>query len=382
MKPTGIFALATAVTIAISSSVAIAADPIKIGAIVSKTGPASFLGEPQDITLRHYVKKINDAGGVLGRPIELVLYDDATDANAARTFASRLVDSDKVVAAIGPSTTGVTLAIAPVFEDGKIPLISLAAGVEITEPVRPYVFKTPHTDRMACRKLMSDFKTRNFKRVALLNGTDGVGKSLRNECMASFKAVGLEIVADEAFNPNDSDMTPQLTKIKNLAGVDAVVVGGFGQALAVATRNYGQLGMKIPMYQAHGAASQTYIKLSGKASEGVRVTAPVLVIVDKLPDSDPLKAGALDYSKTIRSVTGGEASTFGGYSYDALMLLVSAIKKANSTDPKAIRDALENTRGFVGVTGIFNMSKDNHLGIDETSFYMVDIRDGGWVLAK
>jgi len=382
MKHIGIFALATAVALTLSSGVATAADPIKIGAIVSKSGPASFLGEPQDVTLRHYVKKINDAGGLLGRPLELVLYDDATDANVARTFASRLVDSDKVVAVIGPSTTGVTLAIAPVFEDAKIPMISLAAGVEIVDPVRAYVFKTPHTDRMVCRKIAVDMKARNFKRVALLNGTDGAGKTLRSECLVIFKSVGLEISADESFNPNDSDMTPQLTKIKNLPGVDALLIGGFGQALAVVTRNYGQLSIKTPMYQAHGAASQTYIKLSGKASEGVRVTSPLLVIVDKLPDSDPLKAGALEYAKTMRAITGAEASTFGGYSYDALMLIVNAIRKANSADPKAIRDALEVTRGFAGVTGVFNMSKDNHLGIDESSFYMVDIRDGGWKLAQ
>lgn len=359
-----------------------AADPIRIGAIISKTGPAAFLGEPQEVTLKHYVKQINDAGGVLGRPLQLVLYDDATDANTARTFASRLVDSDRVVAVIGPSTTGISLGVLPVFEDAKIPVVSLAAGIEIVEPVRPYVFKTPHTDRMVCRKEVDDIKARGFKRVAMINGSDGAGKTLRAECSAALKAAGIEIAAEETFNPTDSDMTPQLTKIRNLPGVDALVVGGFGQALAVVTRNYGQLGMKMPMYQAHGAASSAYIKLSGKASEGVRVVAPLLVVADNLPDSDPSKKVALDYAKTIKSINGGEPSTFGGYSYDALMLLVDAIKRAKSADPKAIRDALETTRDLVGVTGTFNMSKDDHLGLDERSLYVVEIRNGDWAVGK
>ncbi len=376
------FALAAVAAATLGAGWAMAAEPIRIGAIISKTGAASFLGEPQDITLRHYVKKINEAGGVLGRPIELIMYDDATDANTARTFASRLVDSDKVVAAIGPSTTGITLAVAQVFEDARIPLVSLAAGIEIVEPPRAYVYKTPHTDRMVCRKQIADLKAHGFKRIAMINGTDGAGKTLRNECSIAAKANGISIVVDETFNPTDSDMTPQLTKIKNRSGVDALLVGGFGQALAVVTRNYGQLGMTVPLYQAHGAASSAFIKLAGSASDGVRVTSPLLVIADKLPDSEPVKKVALDYTGTIRAITGGEASTFGGYAHDALMLLVDAIKKANTADPKAIRDALERTKGYVGVTGVFNMSKDDHLGIDDRSLYMVDIRNGGWVIAK
>jgi len=357
---------------------AIAADPIRIGAIISKTGPASFLGEPQDITLRHYVKKINERGGVLGRPIELTVYDDATDANTARTFASRLIDSNKVVAVLGPSTTGITLAVAPVFEDARIPMVSMAAGIEIVEPVRPYVFKTPHTDRMVCLKNIADIKSRGFKRLAMINGTDGAGKTLRTECTAAAKAAGVEIVADETFNPTDGDMTPQLTKIKNRPGVDALLVGGFGQALALVTRNYGQLAMTAPLYHAHGAASNAFIKLAGNASEGVRLVAPLLVVGAQLPESDPTRKVVMDYDKTIREITGAEASTFGGYSYDALMLVVNAIERAKSTDPKAIRDALEATDGFVGVTGVFRMSKTDHLGIGERSLYMVDIKGGRW----
>lgn len=377
-----IAAAAGLTTLTVLIGPAAAADLIKIGAVISKTGPAAFLGEPQQITLKHYADKINKEGGVLGRPIELVIYDDASDANTSRTFATRLIENDAVVAAIGTSTTGGTLAIAPVFEDAKIPLVSLAAGIEITEPVRPYVFKTPHTDRMVCARIAADMKARGFNNIALVTGTDGVGKSMRKECTDAAAAKSMTIVANESFNPKDVDMTPQLTKIKNTKGVDAVFVGGFGQSLSVVTRNYGQLGLAIPQYHAHGSASKTYIELAGPASEGVRLTGPLLIVADQLRDNDPLKPAAVEYAKTYRELTGKEVSTFGGYSYDALLLIVDAIKRAGSTKPSAIRDALEKTKNLPGVTGMFNMTPEDHLGINENSLYMVSIKNGDWVLAQ
>lgn len=382
MKNILIAAAAGVTTLSVLIGPAAAADPIRIGAVISKTGPAAFLGEPQQITLKHYVDKINKEGGVLGRSIDLVIYDDASDANTSRTFATRLIENDAVVAAIGTSTTGGTLAIAPVFEDAKIPLVSLAAGIEITEPVRSYVFKTPHTDRMVCVRIAADMKAHGFNSIALVTGTDGVGKSMRKECTDAAAAKSITIVANESFNPKDVDMTPQLTKIKNTKGVDAVFVGGFGQSLSVVTRNYGQLGLTIPQYHAHGSASKTYIELAGPASEGVRLTGPLLIVADQLRDNDPLKPAAVEYAKTYRELTGKDVSAFGGYSYDALLLIVDAIKRAGSTKPSAIRDALEKTKNLPGVTGMFNMTPEDHLGINENSLYMVNIKNGDWVLAQ
>ncbi len=207
-----------------------AAEPVRIGAIVSQTGPAAFLGEPAAITLKHYVEKLNEDGGLLGRPVELIIYDDASDANTARTYATRLVEDNEVSAVIGTSTTGATLAMISVFEAAEVPLVSLAAGIQIVEPVKPYIFKTPHTDRMVCERVMIEFNERGFDQVALMTGTDGVGKSVRKECTEQAEKLGIEIIADETFNPKDVDMSPQLTKIKNTPGVDAVFVGGFRPA--------------------------------------------------------------------------------------------------------------------------------------------------------
>lgn len=371
---------AAVTTMAVLSTTCLAQQPIRIGAIVARTGPGAFLGEPQAKTFEYYIKKINDAGGLLGRPLQLVLYDDKTDANTARTFALRLVEEDKVVAVLGASTTGNTLAIMPVFEEAKIPLVSMSAGVEITEPARPFVFKTPHTDRMVCQRILEDMAARDVKKIAILSGTDGAGKSIQAECFKASTARGVETAASESFNPRDTDMTPQLTKLKDIPGLQAIMIGGFGQPLAVATRNYGQLAIRIPHYQGHGAASKSYIDLSGPAAEGVRLPSPALVVAEKLRDDDPVKKVALDYKRAYEAQTGQPVSTFGGYGYDALMLVVNAIRVAKSADPMKIRDELENTKDFVGVTGIFSMSPLDHLGIEPSALYMVEIRNGDFTI--
>jgi branched-chain amino acid transport system substrate-binding protein len=372
----------SALAVAGLATTTLAADPIKVGSVLSATGPAAFLGDPEKRTLELYVKRINDAGGVLGRPLELVLYDDGGDANKARTFATRLIEDDEVVAMVGGTTTGTTMAMIPVFEDASVPFISLAGAIEIVQPVRAFVFKTPHTDRMACEKIFADIKARGFTKIGLISGTDGFGKSMRAQCLDVVGNFGIEVVADESYGPTDSDMTPQLTKIKNTAGVEAVVNPGFGQGPAIVTRNYAQLGVGLPLYQSHGVASKSFIELAGPAAEGVRLPSPALAVAEKLPDNDPQKAVVVEYKTLYETETGQPVSTFGGYAYDGLHLLVAAIDKAGSAEPEAIRDALEATAGFVGTSGIFTLSPNDHLGLKVDSFRMLEIKDGDWTLVE
>ncbi len=359
-----------------------AADTIKIGSVLSVTGPASFLGDPEDKTLKMYVDKINEAGGVNGKQLELVVYDAGVDANKARTFATRLVEEDEIVAMVGGSTTGTTMAMVPVFQDAEIPFISLAGAVVIIDPVKKWVFKTPHTDKMACEKIFEDIKARGMSKVGLISGTGGFGKSMRSQCLAVAGNYGIEIVADETYGPKDSDMTPQLTNIKGVKGLEAVVNAGFGQGPAIVTRNYRQLGIEVPLYQSHGVASKSYIDLAGDAANGVRLPAAALLVADKLPDDDPQKPVVTAYKKAYEEATGSPVSTFGGHGYDGLMLVVEAMKKAGSEDPAAIRDALEETKNFVGTGGVVNMSPQDHLGLDLSAFRMLEIKDGDWTLVK
>jgi branched-chain amino acid transport system substrate-binding protein len=354
---------------------------IKIGSILSSTGPASFLGEPEEKTLRMYVDKLNSSGGIDGKKLELVLYDDGGDANKARTFATRLIEDDKVVAMVGGSTTGTSMAMIPVFEEAQVPFISLGGAIEIIDPVRKYTFKTPHTDKMACEKIFENLKQRGLTKIAMISGTDGFGASMRAQCAKVAPNYGIQIITEETYGPRDSDMTAQLTKIKNTAGVQAVVNPGFGQGPAIVTRNYAQLGMSgTPLYQSHGVASKSFIELAGPAAEGVRLPAAALLVGDKLPDSDAQKKVVVDYRKTYEDTARQPVSTFGGHAYDGLFILVDAIKRAKSTDPKKIRDAIEATKGFVGTGGVVNMSPTDHLGLDLTAFRMLEIRNGDWAL--
>jgi branched-chain amino acid transport system substrate-binding protein len=358
-----------------------AADPIRIGSFLAVTGPASFLGDPELKTLQMYVEKINNDGGVLGRQLELVHYDDAGNASKARNFASRLIRSDRVDIIVGGSTTGATMAAVPMIEQAEIPFISLAGAVVITTPVKKWVFKTPQSDRMAAERILKDMKSRGLTKIGLISGTGGFGSSGREQTLAVAKDIGgIEVIADETYSGSDTDMTAQLTNIRNTKGVEAVLNFGFGQGPAIVTRNYAQLGIELPFYQSHGVASDGFLELAGSSAEGLRLPASPLLVPNSLPDSDVQKPVVEAYKREYEARWNAKVSTFGAYAYDGLMLAVEAIEKAGSTDKAAVRDALENIQGHVGVTGTFNMSADDHNGLKADSFRILEVKDGGWKL--
>jgi branched-chain amino acid transport system substrate-binding protein len=356
-----------------------AQQPIKIGSFLSITGPAAFLGDPELRTLEMYVERINAEGGVLGRKLQLVAYDDGGDAEKARTFAKRLLEQDKVDVIVGGSTTGTTMAAVPLVEQGQMPFVSLAGAVVIVEPVKPWVFKTPHTDRMACEKIFTDMQARKLVKVALISGSGGFDKSMRAECLKVAPDHGIQVVGDETYGATDTDMTPQLTKLKG-SGAQAVLNAGFGQGPAIVTRNYRQLGLTMPLYQSHGVASKEFIKLAGPAAEGVRLPAAALLVADILPADDKQKPVVRAYRDAYEAKHKSDVSTFGGHAYDGLMLAVNAIKAAGSTDKGKVRAALEATRGYVGTGGVVNMSAKDHMGLDLSAFRMLEVKDGTWRL--
>ncbi len=359
-----------------------AAEPIKIGSFLSVTGPAAFLGDPEQKTLELYVDRINASGGVLGRKLELISYDSAGNAEKARTFVKRLIDEDKVDAIVGGSTTGETMAVIPLVEQAGVPFISLAGAVVIVEPVKKWVFKTPHTDRMACEKIFVDMKARNISKIGLISGSGGFDKSMRHQCMSVAGKYGIQIVADETYGAKDTDMTAQLTKMRQNSEIQAVLNAGFGAGPAIVTKNFRQIGMTVPLYQSHGVASKKYIELSGDAANGVRLPAAALLVADSLPASDPQKKVVEAYKHAFESRYHQDVSTFGGHAYDGLFLVVDAMKKVGGTDKAKVRDAIESTRGWMGVDGLFNLSPTDHLGLDLSAFRMLEIKNGDWTLAK
>src|ERR1035437_1983801 len=359
--------------LAASTAPALAQDTIKIGAFLSVSGPAAFLGDPEQKTLELYVDKINAEGGVLGRKLQLVSYDDSGDAEKARTSTKRLIEQDKVDIIVGGSTTGATMAAVSLVEAAQMPFISLAGAVVIIEPTKKWVFKTPHTDRMASEKVFADLNSRNLTKLALISGTGGFDKSMRAECLKVAPNYKIQVVADEVYGAGDTDMTAQLTKIKNTAGVQAVLNAGFGPGPAIVTKNYRQIGVAVPLYQSHGVGTKEFIKLAGAAADGVRLPASALLVADTLPASDPQRAVLVSYKHEYESHFKSDVSTFGGHAYDGLMLAVEAIKKAGSTDKAKVRDALESIHGYMGTAGVVNMSPTDHMGLDLTAFRILAV---------
>jgi branched-chain amino acid transport system substrate-binding protein len=380
MKLTGKLLTAAA---AILLTAGVAQAQIKIGSVLSVTGGASFLGDPEKRTLEIYVEQINAAGGIAGKKIELIVYDDASNPNQARTFATRLIEQDKVDALLAGSTTASAMAIIPLAEEAQIPLINFAGAVQAVHPVKKWNFKTPHTDLMACEKIFEDMKKRGLTKIAMISGADAFGKSMRDQCMTVTGKYGIEVLHEETYQPRDNDMTPQLTNIKSKAGVQAVLNPGFGQGPAIVTRNYKQLGITAPLYQSHGVGSKQFIELATPAAaEGVRLPAAALLVAEKLPDSDPQKKVVVDYKKTYESKTGQPVSTFGGHAYDGLMILVEAMKRAGGADKAKVRDEIEKTKNFMGTGGVVNMSPTDHLGLDLSAFRMLEIKNGDWTLVN
>lgn len=358
-------------------------EPIRIGAVLSVTGPVGFIGDPQQKTLELHVKRLNEQGGVLGRKVALNVYDDQSDPNNANTFAKRLIESDKVDVLLGGTVTPSALAMVPYAERAGVPFVSTGGSLALVDPVKKWVFKTPHSDRMVAERILQDMKERGITRIALLYETSGFGQSGRKEVVAAAKSFGITVAGEESYGPKDTDITPQFTRLRSLQDAQAMLIFcGAGTSPAMAIRNYAQMGLKLPVYMPHAAVNQEFIKLGGPATEGVRMPTTGFVVPEALPASDPQKAPSLDYYRTYKEAYKADASPFGGNIADALAIAVDAIKRAGSTERAKVRDAIEATRGLVGLNGIFTMSPTDHNGLKVDSLRIIEVRNGRFELVK
>ncbi len=362
------------------SAVSFAAAPIKIGALFAVTGPAAFLGEPERNSARMVIDEINKAGGVKGRKLELVAYDTAGDATKAVQLATKLIKDDKVVAIIGPSTTGETMAVIPVTEKEQIPLISCSAGSKITDPIKKWVFKTAQNDALAVGKIYEYLQKTKQTKVSILSVSDGFGASGREQLKSQAAKYGITIVSDDTYGPKDTDMTAQLTKIRS-THAQAIICWGTNPGPAVIAKNVRQLGIKTPLFMSHGVSSKKFIELAGEAAEGIKLPSGKVVVADVLPGSDkqkkPLMAFVMDYQKHYKA----EGDHFGGHAWDAVMLLRNALENGADT-AASIRDQLEKTRSFAGIGGSFNYSPQDHAGLGKDAFVLVEVKNKDWVIVK
>lgn len=360
-------------------SMCLAGEPYKIGAIFSVTGRTSFLGDPEKKSLEMVVDEINKNGGIDGRQLEAVIYDSEGDPTKAVLAANKLISKDGVLAVIGPSLTPTTLAIVPILEKAKTPLISCAAGIKITEPVKPYVFKTAQSDVLAVKTVYQYMKGKGIKKVGILSVENAFGESGKEQLIKQAPEFGIDIVQSETFGAQDTDMTPQLTKIRS-AKPDAIICWGTNPGPAVVAKNVKQMNIDIPLYQSHGVASPKFIELAGDAANGVLLPTGKILVAQQLPENDAQKQVLLKYIGEFEKLYNMPVSGFGGYAYDGMHILAKGLQGSEGNREK-IREGIEKVSGFTGVTGTFNFSPEDHNGLGADAFVMVKIENGEWKLA-
>jgi branched-chain amino acid transport system substrate-binding protein len=364
-------------------------EPIKLGAFFALSGPNAPIGTPTKLVAEMVVDKINKEGGINGRKIELVMGDTESDPAKAATIAKKFIHTDKVAAIIGPTSTGEGMNVKKIVEEAGIPTFMTVGGDPVIMGGEKlgsfnYVFKSPQRSSTAVKKLYGYLKDKKLTKVALLTASDPFGKDGVVWLEKLAPEFGLTLVAKESFGPKDIDMTAQLTKIKN-ADPQAIVVWTIGPAGAIIAKNKAQLGIKIPLFQCHGQPGPEYIQLAGKASEGDAMPATKLMAASELPDADPQKKVIQEFIKLYTDQYKFDKqfpiNTHSGYAWDAIYIVANAMKKAG-TDPKALRDAIEGTKGYVGVSGIYNLTPEDHNGLDVDSMVIVQVKDGKFTLAK
>ena len=357
-----------------------AAEPYKVGAVFAITGPAAWLGEPERNTVKMIQEQVNAQGGINGHPLEIIIEDTVGEEAKAVMAVQKLINRDSVLAIVGPTRSGTTMAVIPIVEKAQVPLVSCAAAEAIVNPVRKWVFKTPQKDSDAAIRIYEKMKEMNISKVAIITATEGFGMEGRKQLTLLAPKYGITIVADETYGPKDTDMTAQLTKIK---GTDAQAIVNWsivpGQATIIKNRK--QLGMTIPLFQSHGFGNIKYAKAAGDAADGVLFPAGRLLVVDSLPADHPQRALLEKYKKDYEEKFKTDVSTFGGHAYDALTLVIAALR-AVGPDRAKIRDYIENTKNFVGTGGIFNYSAEDHTGLTKDAFEMITIKGGKFLPAQ
>jgi branched-chain amino acid transport system substrate-binding protein len=354
---------------------------IKVGAILAVTGPASFLGGPEARTLEMMVEEINAKGGINGHKIDLIIKDSGANPEKAISFTKQLIEEDKVFAIIGPSTSGETMKIKDIVEQAKMILISCAAAEVIVNPVAKYVFKTPQKDSDAVKKIYGTMKDLGITKIAVMTGNTGFGKAGKGQLEKIAPEFGIKVLMTEVYDKKSTDLSAVVAKLMANKEIQAVVNWSIVPAQGILAKNLRQAGWDVPLFQSHGFGNIKYVEVGGVAAEGIIFPAGRLLVADVLSDSNPQKALLLKYKNDYESKYDDKVSTFGGHAYDALTILVAAIKKAG-TDKEKVRDVIENLKGVAGTAGVFNFSPEDHNGLDINSFEMQTVKGEKFAIYK
>jgi branched-chain amino acid transport system substrate-binding protein len=353
-------------------------EPLRVGALLAVTGPASFLGAPEARTLEMLVEELNAKGGIDGRKVELVLKDTGGNPEKALSFAKQLIEEDRVFAIVGPATSGETIAVKAVAEESGTILLSCAAAEVIVNPVLAHVFKVAPKDSFAAEMIFRRMKKMGVRRVGFLSSNTGFGKAGKEQVEKLAPVHGIEIAVSEVYDKAATDLTAEVTKLK-AANVQAILNWSIEPAQAIVIKNARQLGLTVPIFQSHGFANVLYARAAGAAAEGVLFPASRVVVAESLAAGDRQKPVVAAYKQAYEARYKEDVSSFGGHAYDAFGILVRAVREAG-LDRAKVRAAIENMKGFVGTAGVFNFSPADHNGLAIDAFEMLTVRDGKFVV--
>ncbi|MBI5591794.1 MAG: ABC transporter substrate-binding protein [Deltaproteobacteria bacterium] len=359
-----------------------AESPYRIGAVFSITGVGSFLGEPEKKTAEMIVEDVNKKGGINGHPLELIVYDDESDATKCNLAVKKLIKKDDVPVIIGPTRSGESLAVVSVAEDAGVPLISCAASYKIVTPIesRKWVFKVAGSDSHVAGKMFDYMKAKGIQKIGIMTDSTGFGASGREELVRLAPEYGIVIAADERYGPQDTDLSAQLTKIRSVQP-QAIVNWSIGPTQVLAVKNWRDLGMgSTPLFQSHGFGNRKNLELSGSAAEGVLLPLARVNVGALLADAQPQKNVIMEYTKAYEERYKEPISSFGGHAWDSLNLAIAALKSVGP-DRTKIRDFIEKTQHFVGQHGVFNFTPQDHNGLGKDDLEMVVVKNGDWALA-
>ncbi len=352
--------------------------PIKIGAVLDVTGVGASLGVPEQNTLNMLAAELNEAGGINGREVELTIVDNQSTEDGAAKATSRLIESSNVDIIIGASRTGPSMAMRPLAESAEIPMISVAANVAIVEDAE-WVFKTAQNDVVVLERILDDAQKKGYTKLALVRDATGFGEGVADYITELGADRGITLVLTEAFEPSATDFTPQMTNVRG-SDADAVIIWGINPSAGLAQKAYMQLGVDKPVYHSHGISNQAFFDAAGDAANGVIAPMGRLLVVDQLEADNPQREVIEKFQADYLAAFGEMPSGFAGHAFDAWHIAVNAIEKVG-TDPVALRAEIEKAE-FVGVSGIFAMSPENHSGLDASALILAEAQDGRWNLLK
>jgi branched-chain amino acid transport system substrate-binding protein len=362
----------------------------KIGFMAAITGRSSSLGEPERDVAVMIQKRLDAEGGIIGpdgvrHPVKILIHDTEGSGDVALPVAKKLIDTEGVAALIGPTTSPVAMALIPVVQEARVPMLAMASSSAIVQPAaeRKWVFKVAQSNEHTAPWQVRYAREKGLLRIANLYVNNAYGEDGASAIRATARQEGLTIVLEDTFGEADSDMTAQITKIK-ASNAQAVLVTAIPPAAAIFTKQYRELGANLPLLHNSGIGMQSFIDLAGaENAEGVIFPIGKIVAADALSDSDPQKAVLDALIREYKAHTGKMPNQFAAHAWDCLEIVLHVLRTfpdglSVEEQRTRLRDGIENLSDFVGADGMFNFSPQDHVGLSMDDVVLVRISNGAW----